>query len=153
LYVIPWMVDPGAIRRRFRLIEKHLDERMRRLLAATEAEAVGRGGVSVVARATGVSRRAIRVGAQELKTRGAQPVMAGRIRRPGGGRKRRVDQDPTLIANLEALIEPTARGDPEAPLRWTCKSVRRLAAELTRRGHRTSHRMVAELLHQLGYWS
>ena len=144
------MVDAGAIRRRFKLIEKHLDERMRRLLAAAEAEAVGRGGVSVVARATGVSRRAIRVGAQELKTRG-HPVMAGRIRRPGGGRKRTVDQDPTLIADLEALIEPTARGDPESPLRWTCKSVRRLAAELTRQGHRTSHRMVAELLHQLDY--
>jgi hypothetical protein len=145
------MVDAGAIRRRFKLIEKHLDERMRRLLAATEAEAVGRGGVSVVARATGVSRRAIRVGARELKTRGPEPVMAGRIRRPGGGRKRTVEQDPTLIADLEALIEPTARGDPESPLRWTCKSVRRLAAELTGQGHRTSHRMVAELLHELDY--
>ena len=124
---------------------------MRRLLAGAEAEAVGRGGVSVVARATGVSRRAIRVGAQELKRRPPQSLMAGRIRRPGGGRKRTVDQDPTLIADLEALIEPTARGDPESPLRWTCKSVRRLAAELTRQGHRTSHRMVAELLHALDY--
>jgi hypothetical protein len=145
------MVDAGAIRRRFKLIEKHLDERMRRLLAGAEAEAVGRGGVSVVARATGVSRRAIRVGAQELRRRQPQSLMAGRIRRPGGGRKRTVDQDPTLIADLEALMEPTVRGDPESPLRWTCKSVRRLAAELTRQGHRTSHRMVAELLHALDY--
>jgi hypothetical protein len=145
------MVDAGAIRRRFKLIEKHLDERMRRLLAAAEAVAVGRGGVSAVARATGVSRRAIRVGAQELTTRGPQPLAAGRVRRPGAGRKRTVDQDPTLIADLEKLMEPTVRGDPESPLRWTCKSVRRLAAELTRQGHRTSHRMVAELLHQLEY--
>jgi transposase len=145
------MVDAGAIRRRFTLIEKHLDERMRRLVAAAEAEAVGTGGVSLVARATGVSRRAIRVGAQELKARGRQRLAGGRIRRPGGGRKRTVEQDATLIADLETLIEPTARGDPESPLRWTCKSVRRLAAELTRQGHRTSHRMVAELLHQLGY--
>jgi transposase len=145
------MVDAGAIRRRFKLIEQHLDERMRRLVAAAEAEAVGGGGVSLVARATGVSRRAIRIGAQELTARGRHPLAAGRIRRPGGGRKRTVDQDPTLIADLEKLIEPTARGDPESPLRWTCKSVRRLAAELTRQGHRTSHRMVAEVLHQLGY--
>jgi transposase len=145
------MVDAGAIRRRFKLIEKHLDERMRRLVAAAEAEAVGTGGVSLVARATGVSRRAIRVGAQELKARGPHRLTDGRIRRPGGGRKRTVEQDATLIADLETMIEPTARGDPESPLRWTCKSVRRLAAELTRQGHRTSHRMVAELLHQLGY--
>jgi transposase len=145
------MVDAGAVRRRFRLIEKHLDERMRRLVAAAEAEAIGSGGVSLVARVTGVSRRAIRAGAHELTALGPQALAAGRIRRPGGGRKRTVEQDPTLIADLEKLIEPTARGDPETPLRWTCKSVRRLAAELTRQGHRTSHRMVAELLHQLGY--
>jgi transposase len=145
------MVDAGAVRRRFRLIEKHLDERMRRLVAAAEAEAIGSGGVSLVARATGVSRRAIRSGARELTARGPHPLAAGRIRRPGGGRKRTVEQDPTLIADLETLIEPTARGDPESPLRWTCKSVRRLAAELTRQGHRTSHRMVAELLHEQGY--
>jgi transposase len=145
------MVDAGAIRRRFKLIEKHLDERMRRLLAAAEADAVGRGGVSAVARATGVSRRAIRVGTQELKTRGSPPLAAGRIRRPGAGRKRTVEQDPTLIPDLEKLIEPTARGDPESPLRWTCKSVRRLAAELMHQGHHTSHRMVADLLHELEY--
>ena len=145
------MVDAGAIRRRFTLIEKHLDERMRRLLAAAEAEAVGRGGVSAVARATGVSRRAIRVGAQELTTRGPQRLAAGRIRRPGAGRKRTIDQDPTLIADLEKLIEPTTRGDPESPLRWTCKSVRRLAAELD--PPRTSHEPSdgRELLHQLEY--
>jgi len=145
------MVDAGAIRRRFKLIEKHLDERMRRLLAAAEAEAVGSGGISLVARATGVSRRAIRVGAQELKARGLRTGADGRIRRPGGGRKRTVAQDPTLIADLEKLMEPTARGDPDSPLRWTCKSIRRLAADLTRQGHRTSHRMVAAMLHELDY--
>jgi transposase len=145
------MVAEAAIRRRFRLIERHLDERLRRLVAAAEVAAAGAGGVSAVARATGVSRRAIRAGAKELRARGAAALAPGRIRRPGGGRKRTVDQDPTLLADLEQLIEPTTRGDPESPLRWTCKSVRRLAAELTRQGHRTSHRMVAALLQQLGY--
>ncbi|HSF22522.1 MAG TPA: ISAzo13 family transposase [Burkholderiales bacterium] len=145
------MVVEAAIRRRFRLIERHLDERLRRLVAAAEVAAAGAGGVSAVARATGVSRRAIRAGVKELKARGAAALAPGRIRRPGGGRKRRIDQDPTLMTDLEKLIEPTTRGDPESPLRWTCKSVRRLAAELTRQGHRTSHRMVAALLQQLGY--
>src|SRR5437867_10638194 len=145
------MVAEAAIRRRFRLIERHLDERLRRLVAAAEVAAAGAGGVSAVARATGVSRRAIRAGAQELKVRGAATLAPGRIRRPGGGRKRTIDQDPTLLTDLETLIEPTTRGDPESPLRWTCKSVRRLATELTRQGHRTSHRMVAVLLRQQGY--
>src|SRR5229473_355065 len=121
------MVAERAIRRRFRLIAPHLDERLRRLVAAAEVAAAGAGGVSAVARAP------------------------GRIRRPGGGRKRTIDQDPTLLTDLEQLIEPTTRGDPESPLRWTCKSVRRLATELTRQGHRTSHRMVAVLLRQQGY--
>jgi transposase len=145
------MVAEAAIRRRFRLIERHLDERLRRLVAAAEVSAAGAGGVSAVARATGVSRRAIRAGVKELTARGGAALAPGRIRRPGGGRKRTVDQDPTLLTDLEKLIEPTTRGDPESPLRWTCKSVRRLAAELTRHGHRTSHRMVAALLQQLGY--
>jgi hypothetical protein len=145
------MVAEAAIRRRFRLIERHLDERLRRLVAAAEVAAAGAGGVSAVARATGVSRRAIRAGAKELKARGAAALAPGRIRRPGAGRKRTIDQDPTLVADLEKLIEPVTRGDPQSPLRWTCKSVRRLAAELTRQGHRTSHRMVAALLPQLGY--
>jgi len=125
------MVAEDAIRRRFRLIERHLDERMRRLVAAAEAEAVGFGGVSVVARATGVSRRAIRVGAHELTARGASSLGPTRVRRAGGGRKRTIEQDPTLVSDLEKLIEPTTRGHPMTPLRWTCKSLRRLAAELT----------------------
>jgi transposase len=143
------MVAEAAIRRRFRLIERHLDERLRRLVAAAEVAAAG--SVSAVARATGVSRRAIRAGVKELTARSGAALAPGRIRRPGGGRKRTVDQDPTLVTDLEQLIEPTTRGDPQSPLRWTCKSVRRLAAELTRQGHRTSHRMVAAQLQQLGY--
>ena len=152
MYAVPGMVDEVTIERRFKLIERYLDERMRRLVAAAEAEAAGFGGVSVVARATGVSRRAIRIGARELKesSRGSSPP-SRRIRRPGGGRKRTVTQDPTLPRDLERLIEPVTRGDPETALRWTCKSVRRLSAELKRMGHRASHRMVAEMLHQWGY--
>jgi hypothetical protein len=145
------MVDESTIRRRFRLIAAHLDERMRRLVAAAEAAALGFGGTSIVARATGVSRRAIRIGTTELKQKPRLLGMAVRVRRPGGGRKKTVHQDPTLLRDLEALIEPVTRGDPESPLRWTAKSVRRLATELQRQGHRTSHRMVAAMLHDLGY--
>lgn len=145
------MVAERAIRRRFRLIERHLDERQRRLVAAAEVAAAGPGGVSAVARATGVSRRAIRAGVKDLRARGAAALAPGRIRRPGGGRKRTRDTDPTLVRDLEALIAPTTRGDPQSPLRWTCTSLRHLAAALTRQGHRTSHRMVAVLLRQLGY--
>src|SRR5258707_15620095 len=111
------MVDEGTIRRRFRLIERHLDERRRRLVAAAEAEAVGFGGASVVARATGVSRRAIRVGARELRETLGSLLPRRRIRRPGGGRKRTVTQDPPLHRALERRIEPVNRGDPETPLR------------------------------------
>src|SRR6266540_729527 len=136
------MADVETIGKRFKLLEGMLNEKLRRCVAAAEAEAIGRGGASIVSRATGVSRRAIRVGAQELKER--DKSAAGRIRKPGGGRKRTVEKDPTLVRDLEALVEPTERGDPESPLRWTCKSVRQLAQELKRMGHRTSHRMVAE---------
>jgi transposase len=96
-----------------------------------------------------VSRRAIIQGIKELHEKPA--VQPARVRRAGGGRKKTVDQDATLKADLERLVEPVTRGDPESPLRWTCKSVRKLAGELNRAGHRTSHRMVAELLHELGY--
>lgn len=139
----------AGIKQRFELLLPFLDERTRRLVAAAEAVAAGRGGNTLVARLTGVSRRAITAGSREL----AHPDLAprGRIRRAGGGRKRTVDTDPTLRDDLERLVEPETRGDPESPLRWTCKSVRRLADELRRMGHQTSHRMVAELLHDLGY--
>jgi transposase len=136
--------------RRFKLLERHLDERLRRCVAAAEAEALGPRGISIVSRATGVSRRAIRRGLTELRE-AAGPSSRGRIRRPGGGRKRARVTDPTLGRDLEQLVEPTTRGDPESPLRWTCKSVRQLAAELQQQGHQASHQLVSELLHELGY--
>jgi transposase len=120
------------------------------VLPAAEAAAAGRGGQAAVARATGASRTTIRRGIGELREPTERPAR-GRVRRPGGGRKRTVERDPSLRDDLDRLVEPLSRGDPESPLRWTCKSVRQLAAELRRGGHRVSHRIVAELLHELGY--
>jgi hypothetical protein len=138
-----------AIARRFRLLAPLMDERRRRLLAAAEAVALGWGGIRRVARATGMSPRVIGEGVVELRS--VDPLPVGRIRRPGGGRKRAVDTDPTLLADLERLVDPVTRGDPESPLRWTAKSLRTLAAELQQRGHRASRHLVATLLHELGY--
>jgi transposase len=143
------MRDEETIRRQFELLAPHVDERARRLMAAAEAQAIGFGGVSLVARATGMSRETIRRGIEELKSPAGSH--AGGVRRPGGGRKKTVDCDPTLKQDLEKLVNPAERGDPESALRWTSKSVRRLAEELKRMGHQTSHRMVAEILHDLGY--
>lgn len=145
------MSSEEEIRQRFELLSPHLDERTRRLAAAAEAVVIGFGGASRVARATGLSRLAIGRGIKELKASSGPHPGGRRIRRPGGGRKRTVDTDLTLKTDLEKLVQPTERGEPDSPLRWTCKSVRRLAEELKQRGHRTSHRMVAELLHDLGY--
>jgi len=142
-------MDTDPIKQRFASPEPFLGERLRRLYAAAEAKAIGYGGISTLARATGVSRRAIGVGLKELCDPAAPSVK--HIRNPGGGRKRTVDQDATLVHDLEQLVEPVSRGDPESPLRWTCKSVRKLAEELNRQGHPVSHRLVAELLQELGY--
>jgi len=139
-----------ALARKFELLARVLDERTRRLVAAAEAEALGFGGVTAVAQASGLSRGTVIRGLAEMKT-ATKPVRGQRIRRKGAGRKRTVDQDATLKRDLEALVEPVTRGDPESPLRWTCKSVRQLATELNRAGHHTSHRMVAELLHAMDY--
>jgi transposase len=138
---------------RFKLLEPWLDERTRRLWAAAESAAIGRGGISLVARASGVSRRAIHKGLSELKQKPdrAQRVGDRRIRRQGGGRKKALAKDPSLIQDLERLVEPATRGDPESPLRWTCKSVRKLAEELRRLGHDASHTLVSELLHEQKY--
>ena len=119
-------------------------------MVAAEALALGPRSVVAVSRATGISRGAITRGIQELRE-AAPVVMEGRVRRPGGGRKRAVDKDPTLLAELERLVEPGSRGDPESPLRWTSKSTTKLAAELTRRGHPVGASLVRRLLHQLGY--
>ena len=140
----------GSLTRKFEVLTRVLDERTRRLVAAAEAQAIGFGGVTAVARASGLSRGTVIRGMVELKT-APKPSRGQRIRRKGAGRKRTVDQDATLKRDLEALVEPVTRGDPESPLRWTCKSVRQLASQLNKAGHRTSHRMVAELLHAMGY--
>jgi hypothetical protein len=126
-----------------------LDERTRRLMAASEARALGHGGVSLVSRACGLSRKAITKGQWEIEE-GTVPSL-GRIRRPGGGRRKILDHDPRLLGALDRLIDPETRGDPESPLRWICKSTRTLAAQLTRRKHPVSHMKVAQLLREQGY--
>ena len=146
------MIAEG-IRRKFEALEPVLDERSRRQWAGAEAMAVGWGGVSVVALATGLSRTTIGVGVGELRERakpGGPPVTM-RVRRPGGGSKPLVMVDPAIRAALEALVAPQTRGDPMSPLRWTLKSTSKLAAELTRQGHPVSARTVAALLKASDY--
>ena len=126
-----------------------LDERTRRLTAASEARALGYGGISQVSRACGLSRKAIKKGIQEIEA-GTAPA-PGRVRQPGAGRKKITDHDPGVAEALDRLIEPETRGDPESPLRWTCKSTRKLAAQLSREKHPASHTKVAQLLHEMGY--
>ncbi|MDQ1389176.1 MAG: hypothetical protein QOF56_2630 [Acidobacteriaceae bacterium] len=138
-----------GIEERFKRLRGVLDERSRRLLVAAESEAVGWRGISTVAKATGVSRQVIRQGIAELKQSAVLPER--RIRRSGGGRKSAVKLDPSLKTDLEELLESTTRGDPESPLRWTCRSVRNLEAELKNKGHAVSHQVVADLLHELEY--
>jgi transposase len=143
------VADAKAIAARYEALKPLLDERMRRLLAAAESQAIGKGGISLVSRTTGISRPVIRQGIAELKEPSLLAV--GRIRRQGGGRKKAIDKDSGLKSDLEALLESSTRGDPQAPLRWTCKSVRQLTAELGRMKHQVSRQVVADLLHQLGY--
>ena len=126
-----------------------LDERTRRLMAASEAQALGHGGISEVNRACGLSRKAIAKGIKEIHA-GIAPA-PGRIRQSGTGRKKITERDPLLVRALERLIDPDTRGDPETPLRWTCKSTRNLAAQLTRQKHPVSHMKIAQLLHAKGY--
>lgn len=137
------------IKRRYERIAGELDERTRRLFAANEAMAIGWGGISAVSRATGLARQVISAGIKQLQQ--GERAGEGRIRRMGGGRKSTLSKDPHLREDLERLVEPVTRGDPESPLRWTSKSVRKLAKELQRMGHQVSHELVSELLHALGY--
>jgi transposase len=139
----------AGIEARFKRLRGVLDERSRRLLVAAESEAMGERGISTVSKATGVSRQVIRQGIAELKESAVLPER--RIRRSGGGRKSAVELDPSLKTDLEELLESTTRGDPESPLRWTCRSVRNLEAELKSSGHSVSHQVVADLLHELEY--
>ena len=137
------------MRAKYKGLGPALNERSRRLWAATEAKALGHGGIAVVVQATGISRSTIQRGVRELEA--GEPVDPERTRRPGGGRKPITENNAQLLADLDALVEPTASGDPEAPLRWTLRSVRNLATALYAMGHAVSHTVVAELLHTLGY--
>jgi hypothetical protein len=122
------------------MLKPERDERGRRLWAANESLVLGRGGLKAVGEATGLGENTVRRGRQELQaTTGAPPAQVRRIRRHGGGRKSLTMEDKELLAVLEGLVEPMARGDPMSPLRWTCKSTRRLATEMSRQGHRVSH--------------
>jgi hypothetical protein len=139
----------AEVGQRFRALEPVLDEKSRRMLVAAESKAWGAGGISAISKGTGVSRQVIRQGLRELEQAATHP--AGRIRRPGGGRKSAARKDPTLIADLERLVEPSTRGDPESCWRWTSKSVRKLAEELAGMGHEVSYPVVADLLHEMDY--
>ena len=145
--------DESRIAEKYEALRGVMDEQMRRLWAATEARALGYGGVSTVARAVGLTRPTITAGMKELgDARGIVPMAPKhRVRREGAGRPRATDIDVGLRPALEDLVEPTTRGHPMSPLRWTCKSVRVLAAELTRQGHAVSHQTVSEVLQSLGY--
>ena len=137
------------LQRKFAAVWPMLDERTRRIMAGNEAIALGYGGVCAVRRACGLSRKAIAKGIQEIKS--GSILAAGRIRRAGAGRKALTANDPDLLDALDRLVAPAARGDPESPLRWTCKSTRTLAAQLTRKKHRISHVKVGQLLRAQDY--
>ncbi len=142
----------SAIRERYQNLEWALDERLRRLYAASEAKAIGHGGVTLVWKATGVARGSIKQGLKELVERPeAIESNSRRIRRIGAGRKTSVTDDAKLLSALESLVEPVTRGDPESPLRWTCKSLRQLESELATKGYTVSHTSIGGLLKKLGY--
>ena len=140
------------IKKKFEVLEPHLNERMRRMVAASETIGEGYGAISEVSRATGISRRAITLGIKELQSTPINdPQNDNRIRKEGGGRKTIVESDPTLISDLESLLDPITRGDPESPLIWTCKSLRSLVNELAKKNHRINHQTLANLLRDMGY--
>lgn len=145
----------SAIRERYKNLEWALDERLRRLFAAAEAKVLGHGGITIVQKATGVARGSIKQGIEELSSIQRAEVSGDdcsrRIRRKGGGRKPSVKDDARLLAALESLVEPVTRGDPESPLRWTCKSLRQLESELQSQGYVVSHTSIGDLLKKLGY--
>ena len=136
------------IAEKFSIMLPHLNEKQRRLFLAAEAKALGWGGVSKVAKASGISRVTVHKALAEIESKSISPE---RIRNPGGGRKDIAEYQPEIIDKLEALVDPVTRGDPRSPLRWTCKSTRQLAQALERKGYHISHVSVAELLHRLDY--
>ena len=139
----------ATLRAKYGALVPVFTERSRRVWAATEAQAIGYGGIALVARATGMAESTIQRGLRDLQVR--RPLPPSRSRLAGGGRKRATVTDATLLRDLDALVEPTAPGDPDSPLRWTSRSVRTLAVALDGLGHHVSHTVVAELLHALGY--
>jgi DDE family transposase len=143
----------ATVQQKYRSLSPIMDERLRRRWAASEARALGWGGISAVADATGLSLNTIRMGIAENRSSEADPngqANDPHVRRPGGGRKRLAQQDRTLLSDLETLVNPSTRGDPQSPLRWTCKRTRNLAEALTQQGHRVSHQTVARLLQASG---
>jgi Rhodopirellula transposase DDE domain len=144
------VITEDEIRRKYEALSPLMDERMRRCWAGVEADAIGEGGIAIVERATGMSRTTIRAGRDEARG-GLRDVDAEQVRRAGGGRPRLEEQDPGLMTELESLVDPVTRGDPESPLRWTSKSTRKLATELTERGKPISPQKVGQLLFALGY--
>jgi len=143
------VIDEHAIGERFRALAGELNERQRRWWAGAEALSHGRGGQAAVIRATGLSPGTVRLGMREVKA--GESIGAGRVRRPGGGRKALTETDPTLLSDLERLVRDEARGDPESPLLWTAKSVRNLAGALGELGHEVHFTSIAKLLRALGY--
>ena len=144
-------MDVATVQSKYAALSGVLSERSRRLWAATEAMSLGHGGIALVERATGISRSTITRGIREVESGASNELPPERTRRAGGGRKRATDKDGTLLADLDALVEPTTLGDPDSPLRWTSKSVRNLADELAAMGHDASYRLVARLLNESGY--
>jgi hypothetical protein len=146
------MIDRDLIRDKFQAIRSALNERARRLWAAAEARSLGRGGISSVSAATGIARDTVRLGIRELSyPSDCSQAEPPRVRRPGAGRKPLTSTDASLLGDLQALVESTTRGDPRSPLRWTCKSTRRLSKELGEWGHQVGRTTVHELLEHLGY--
>jgi hypothetical protein len=149
------MDEVERIRSKYKQLRSVMDERVTRLWAASEAQALGHGGIAAVMDATGISKSRIRAGIADLKEQSETPETlaprAQRIRRAGAGRPALLEKDPTLLADLDGLVDPVTRGDPESPLRWTCKSKDKLAAELNAMGHKVSATKVGRLLHDLGY--
>lgn len=149
------MISAGkidSIKEKYAALKPELDERGRRLWSATEAMFLGHGGVRAVSKATGIAESTIRIGRKQLKRQPRETIPeTRRIRKKGGGRKLLKEKDVDLLKALDALVEPTSRGDPMSPLRWTCKSTRRLSEELSKQGHSVSHAKVGQLLTELNY--
>lgn len=143
------MIDEVGIRRRYEAMASVLDERGRRWFAAAEAQAAGRGGIAAVARITGIARSTIGRGLKDIRAGVTLPE--GRVRRPGGGCKSHIEKDPALMDDLRGLVEGDTRGDPQSPLLWTSKSLRKLSLALREKGHKAGRTLVGELLHGMGY--